>query len=417
MGHELGTMRRCSGCRSVLARPDAPFGPVFSTAEWTDGRGEDSLRPHGYQVIRCPRCEAVRWTEALEPVEGTAELVLPFIEPRLQDYQALLADTTQPRSRLLYLRRRAWWLGNDRRRGPWESPLSLEERENLTALFELLDASDEAERLEKVELARELGRFPEARELLRHGFRPDLAERAGLLARLVRAGDVRVHRLEPPMPPPESAPSPAPWSAALVGAVKAHAYMGVEFSELWARAEQVRAVAAQDEHGELPTSLEWLLQASLRGAVAELAGVGREAPPLDRVQASVVRVLVAARQQLDLGASEPAESAYKRALGRVIRLAPSSYLGTHALGGLAEVYRRRGDLIRARRELETAVRQPAGERDALLWLRLGQVALAQDDRMSARFALGRASSSVGESLLLDEPEGLIALVPKEEVAR
>lgn len=415
MRTELGNLRRCAVCRAVLRRPDAPSDPAFGAAEWTDGRDERSLHPSGYQVIRCPRCEAVRWTEALEPVAVTGELVLAYVEPRLRDYLALLADPTLSRPQRLYLRRRAWWLGNDSRRGMFTPPLAPEERENLTALFELLDLTDEDERLEKAELARELGRRPEARELLRHAFRPELAERVALLNRLVRVGDLRVHRLEAPPSAPPPPPEPAPWSARLVGLVKAHAYLGLEFGALWARADQVRLTAARDREGGLDTSVEWLLQASLQGAVADLAGVGSDAGPLDRAQAGVVRLLAAAREQLDLGALEAAEQGYKRALGRVIRLAPSSYLGTHALGGLGEVYRRRGDLFRARRELETAVRQPAGEGDALLWLRLGQVALAQDDRRSARLGLGRALDLGGESLFMDEPEALITLVPKEEL--
>lgn len=68
------------------------------------------------------------------------------------------------------LRRRIWWVGNDAIRRGEADRLPAEHRENLLSFLDLVSGGDPEERLMRVEVLRELGRFDEATELLRMEF-------------------------------------------------------------------------------------------------------------------------------------------------------------------------------------------------------------------------------------------------------
>jgi hypothetical protein len=125
----------------------------------------------------------------------------------LDDLAALLAEADGlDRNKLLWLRRRIWWSMNDRFRDVGESAVldapevhGLDERANMQALLELLDADvmDAGDLVEKGELLRQLGRFNDAVAVLKavpaDGYNEVRAARIEVLA---QAGDRVVRELE-----------------------------------------------------------------------------------------------------------------------------------------------------------------------------------------------------------------------------
>lgn len=118
--------------------------------------------------------------------------------PKARDLQAALNRGLAGGDdrKLLYLRTRLWWAGNDHiRRGKNPRPLTAAARKNLEALLELLDESEAENRLMKAEAARELGRFEEAATLLAKPFRRGLQQAAARLRALTAERSVTVSTL------------------------------------------------------------------------------------------------------------------------------------------------------------------------------------------------------------------------------
>ena len=109
-----------------------------------------------------------------------------YVTPEAKHYFDFLSKGPFDREKESYLRRRAWWAGNDQRRGEASAlPMSNEETTNLAAFATLLDEADEGERLMKAEVMRELGRFTEAKFLLDHPFSKDQAQAVKIIGDLV----------------------------------------------------------------------------------------------------------------------------------------------------------------------------------------------------------------------------------------
>ena len=177
----------CSGLVSYITWVGADF---FVGRTWTDGKVIVPMLPTELVLVRCPHCEALLWIDELEVVKegasakGGDELGWSRA-PSADDYFALLeAEILEP-DKEMYVRMRAWWACNDhrrpglfrRRRGRRNRrerrPLSDSEIANLRELADLLDESDDRQRVLKAEARRELGLFDEAVSLLDHPFEGD----------------------------------------------------------------------------------------------------------------------------------------------------------------------------------------------------------------------------------------------------
>lgn len=101
-----------------------------------------------------------------------------------------------PELRERYLRVRAWWAGNDKRRqGKSQSKLSVRERENLGALSQLLDEDEPQDRVMKAEIKRELGKFDEAVSILSGSIEGKVAVAAETIRKLAMKEDSLVARI------------------------------------------------------------------------------------------------------------------------------------------------------------------------------------------------------------------------------
>ena len=96
------------------------------------------------------------------------------------------------------LRARAWWKGNDRRRGidGIKQNLSVEEQQNLQALIGILDPSDGNDRIMIAEINRELGNFEAAINLLKKPFPDELLKAASVIMDLARNQDSSVMEMK-----------------------------------------------------------------------------------------------------------------------------------------------------------------------------------------------------------------------------
>ncbi len=127
-------------------------------------------------LVKCPYCQALIWIDELENLgeieafsdSETYKDTKSYNVPELQDYFAALKKCNIDREKEQYIRLRAWWAGNDKRRyaDNIKEKLSEEERRNLQALENMLDPSDDNNRIMIAEIKRELGQFEDADNLL-----------------------------------------------------------------------------------------------------------------------------------------------------------------------------------------------------------------------------------------------------------
>lgn len=182
----------CPECRVLARVPSLLSGNTIGARWWTDGKMEAMMLPQYPEITRCGTCAAYYWIPdalrigEIEYNDDSKQRKIPeawreaekIRELSEDEYlQAIAGGLAKPRKRELYLRTRAWWAGNDRYRsedqvkpGQPTPPRSPEATANLERLFKLLRTKDITERLLKAEVARELGRFDEALEILRSEF-------------------------------------------------------------------------------------------------------------------------------------------------------------------------------------------------------------------------------------------------------
>ena len=94
------------------------------------------------------------------------------LAPSGKEMLDFLAGNSLPKDKEIYLRISAWRSANDAwRRNPNATPaFSKYQEQNLKALSEMLDESEQNQRILKAEIARELGNFDECIGLLSHPF-------------------------------------------------------------------------------------------------------------------------------------------------------------------------------------------------------------------------------------------------------
>ncbi len=172
----------------------------YPEERWTDSECPEELAGVDFEtptIMRCPSCSLLQRAGELKWTLGEEQL--PELDPPSEaDYlSALEAGLYETRFEKLDLRLRAWRAGNDPSRveGARAQIRSAEAQANLEALFDLL-CDDPAEALTKAEVARQLGRFERARELI--GGLSRLArvrQPARTIARLAGAGSDAVAKV------------------------------------------------------------------------------------------------------------------------------------------------------------------------------------------------------------------------------
>lgn len=230
----------CTACGQPI-REISGSGNNHGMRVWSDGKEECEMHFEQNWLVLCPHCRAPLWMDELEGYEefdddddeddeddesiedfaGLPEdwrdreyIELPAISPQLMvgedgvvaalnealdydipafaDYLAVLPTIRRFPEKVFEMRLRAWWAGNDRRRGQADTlPLAPEEADNLLALLPLFGASP-YEQLLKAEALRELGRFAEAGLVLAAINDPDMARAVTLLQERVAQQDARV---------------------------------------------------------------------------------------------------------------------------------------------------------------------------------------------------------------------------------
>jgi len=187
-------IRECSACGKHVTEHTIGSGNTFGARFWTDGKIDAPMLPDQPWLIKCQHCGTLVWIDELTQVgkidPGGVETLYgsrfpdarPGLVPTLQDYTAFLETGLSDKQKERYVRLRSWWAGNDSRRGSNQSkPLNSFETENLRAFVNLLDESEEGDRLMKAEALRELGEFAEAKRLLVPKFDDDLAQAASII--------------------------------------------------------------------------------------------------------------------------------------------------------------------------------------------------------------------------------------------
>lgn len=197
-------IRLCSSCTGQIEDATIESGNTAGALFWTDGKCDAPMLPSRPWLIKCPHCEALLWLDELDVV-GEIEPVGKSIEfpeardyrsPSFNEYLAMLETGISHKNKKLYLHIRAWWAGNDMRRLDLQRiPLSEDETNNLTSLAELLDISDDNDRIMKVEALRELGRFEEAASLLESPFAESFEAVAGFIKTLISEQDALVAKI------------------------------------------------------------------------------------------------------------------------------------------------------------------------------------------------------------------------------
>ena len=196
--------RECSSCDGLLIQRSVLSGNTIGARYWTDGKMDAPMLPQYPALVRCAHCQTLLWLpEATEhefaappPMFQNVEGATEPIAPTESDYlEAIKTGLAPDKEREIYCRVHAWHGFNDARRDQKNaknlSELSDVAAVNMKALFALLDRVKPDQRMLRAEIARELGRFPEALGLLNFDFGEDYAATAtqiGALARQSKAG-------------------------------------------------------------------------------------------------------------------------------------------------------------------------------------------------------------------------------------
>lgn len=234
----------CPACAAYFTRSGFKSVNFSGTRDWSDGAPtawwEVSRRP----LVRCSSCAALFWIDDLQslgvrqrrprplgrferwwaerrgdphgrlseeqrwsPIPDGWETAETAGTASFEDVAYVLANSAGVSAkRLLWLRTRIWWKLNDRHRDREDgTPIpdipvwpEADERANMEAMLGLLDAGDmnPADRVQKGEILRLLGRFDEAIAVLKAVPADGHSEvRAVKIEKLARQGDLMVRPL------------------------------------------------------------------------------------------------------------------------------------------------------------------------------------------------------------------------------
>lgn len=171
--------RECPACDQLLIERTLLSGNTIGARYWTDGKMDAPMLPQYPALVRCAHCQSLLWLPEAREHEfetppqmfQTVAGALSPLAPTQSDYlEAIESGLAPDREREVYCRLHAWHCFNDARRHEKNSAelgeLPAVAASNMKELFALLDRVKPEQRMLRAELARELGRFPEALGLL-----------------------------------------------------------------------------------------------------------------------------------------------------------------------------------------------------------------------------------------------------------
>ena len=201
----------CPHCREPVRIYSIGSGNTFGAKFWTDGKIEAPMLPDRSPIVKCAKCTRLFWKAKakqlgrIEVYSVSKEEEERFakasnaLDPTEQDLLNLSEARDLSRDEQVTVRRRAWWLANDRFRSNRESNktgFSEAQLGNLRRLYSLLDEQDPGERILKSEISRELGNFEECLQLLEKEFEDNgEAARAMFIRELAAKKNSRVTQL------------------------------------------------------------------------------------------------------------------------------------------------------------------------------------------------------------------------------
>lgn len=169
------------------------------------------MLPDKSPIVKCAKCSQLFWkakakelaridwfSAANQDAERFANAPAA-LDPTEQDLLDFSEARDLSRDEQLTVRRRAWWLANDRFRSGRESTkaeFSEAQLGNMRRLYSLLKDEDPCERILKAEIARELGNFEDCLQLLKKEFQGEgEAARAKFIRELAAKKNFRVTQL------------------------------------------------------------------------------------------------------------------------------------------------------------------------------------------------------------------------------
>lgn len=187
----------CNHCEQPVAIVPLVSGNPIGGTLWSDGYVDAPQLPEQELLGKCVGCGEILCLPELQDyadpaaVDNAADCAFEALT--LDDYRVLVDHIDHiDASYHLYVRLKFWQLGNHpRRRAGSEEPLSESETENLQKLL-MLFGDDEADRLLKAEVLRQLGDFEQAENTLVGPFQDQAGDIVSRLGEMVRQRQSRL---------------------------------------------------------------------------------------------------------------------------------------------------------------------------------------------------------------------------------
>ncbi len=178
----------CPHCAILVKYETFISGNNGGAQSWTDGKTVFPMLPQPPSVIKCYSCKdfywlaeakeigtCYTWRENTEPVDESWLAAKNIEEPSATEYyEAIDSGFAKNRNQETFLRKLAWWKRNDAFRDNLpdqkesQSQITDTDIKNMEALHELLkEEKDHRIQMTSAELLRHLGRFDEAKEILK----------------------------------------------------------------------------------------------------------------------------------------------------------------------------------------------------------------------------------------------------------
>jgi hypothetical protein len=208
-------IRECPHCHGEFTEPSMASGNTFGAKFWPDGKMEAPMMPSYPAYVGCPHCSESFWVEDTkevgsiswgEEIEITDSGFKPvqnqkhnrYKEPTEKIYLQGLAVSYINKEREIYLRTKLMQLYNDVNRDQKvQKPASKDQFANWNRLLEILGTIETEEKLLKVEIYREMGKFDEAKKAFTGEFDEEYMDTMDRLDKLIEARDSRLMCINP----------------------------------------------------------------------------------------------------------------------------------------------------------------------------------------------------------------------------
>ncbi len=206
----------CPHCKGLAKYMTLMSGNTYGARSWTDGKKIAPMLPHPPTVVKCRHCPECYWLGDAEVIgsisewnnkdytENPAWAFSEYIEEPSEEeyYRAIETNLARNKEQERQLRILAWWRSNDNYRDTGqtniegEDPLSIQNKENLEILADLIGEAGDNERIMKSEILRELGEFDKAIKVLSRVTSHEYSSVIDQLQSLCESKDTCVRKLQ-----------------------------------------------------------------------------------------------------------------------------------------------------------------------------------------------------------------------------